>query len=88
MYLTPERITRLQTRLSTIEAQITALENALTEAANPVQSYRLAGADGSTTTEYRSMHEIRNNLRILEAERESIHQQLKGYGVTTISVRR
>jgi phage shock protein A len=88
-YLTSDLITRLQARIATKEAQLLVIEAAITEASIAAQSYRLTTGDGgSTSTEYRSLHELRNNARILEREIDAIYRKLNGTGIVNMNLRR
>lgn len=87
-YLVPARVARIRARIAAKEAVLTALDTALTEAAIPVQSHRLSSGEGSTSSEYRSIHEIRNNIRVLEGEIEHLYAMLNGYGVVNMALRR
>jgi predicted RNase H-like nuclease (RuvC/YqgF family) len=87
-YLTAAQIARIQARIASKEAAVIALEATLSDAMVAAQSYRLTSADSSTSTEYRSLHEIRNNIRILEREIDSLYRKLSGTGVVTQQLRR
>ena len=87
-YVTSDRLTRLRARIAAKEAALSVLDDALTEAAIPVQSHRLANGEGATSSEYRSIHEIRNNIRILEKEIEHLYRKIDGTGVVNFKMRR
>jgi hypothetical protein len=87
-YISSDRKARIQARITAKEEALTQLETALSDASVAAQSYRLTTGDGSTSTEYRSLHEIRNNIRILERELEHLYAKLSGTGLVNFQLRR
>ena len=87
-YLPADRIERIRARIAAKEAALADLDAAFADAASHVQSYRLTSGDGSTSAEYRSLHEIRNNIRILEKDIEHLYQILGGTGIVNFKLRR
>jgi hypothetical protein len=89
-YITSDRKTRILARIAAKEAALASLDAAFDEVAvsGQVQSYRLASGEGATSTEYRSLHEIRNNIRILEREIEHLYAKIDGTGLVKFKLRR
>lgn len=88
-YLLSDSITRIQARIVSKEASLAVLEDTLAKASERhVLSYRLGSGDGATSVENRSLHEIRNNIRILENEIDALYRKLNGSGVVNMQLRR
>jgi hypothetical protein len=88
-YLIPSRAARIRAKIASKEAQVAALETILeNESGTGVQSYRFASGDGAVSTERRSLHETRNNIRILDAEIEALYRKLQGIGIVNMQLRR
>ena len=86
-YLISSTVTRIKTRIAAKEAALAILEAELLKVTS-AQSYRFNDGEGSISTEYRSAHEIRNNIRILENEIDYLYQKLQGFGIVSLKLRR
>jgi hypothetical protein len=84
-----ERKIRLQTQLTTVQAQITALNTALTEmSTSGVQSYSFSSGEGEQRTTRRSLKEITESLSQLLATEAHLINELYGMGIVAVKLRR
>ena len=84
-----QRKARIQTQLATVQAQIDALNDAITEmAATGVKSYAFDSGEGSQKTTYRSYSEIMSMISELEAKESHLINELYRMGNVAVRFRR
>ena len=87
-YIT-SRVARLKRNLLRIQDALTALNASFIDASESgVESYAFDSGEGSQRTTRRKLSEIRAQIRNLEAEEESIINELYGMGLVNVRLRR
>ena len=83
------RKTRLQSQLSSVQAQIAALNTAITESSTSgVQSYEFDSGEGRQRTTRRSLSDMQDALSRLYASEEHLINELYNMGIVSIKLRR
>ena len=83
------RVARLRRNLARIQEQLDALNASFLEATESgVESYAFDSGEGSQRTTRRKLSEIRTQIDRLEAEEESIINEIYGMGLINVRLRR
>ncbi len=87
-YITTRK-TRLQSRLTHVQAQIEKLEGVVDEmAASGINSYQFDSGEGSQRTTRRSLSEIQDMIDRLYATESHLINELYNMGIVSVRLRR